>query len=323
MNQKKTEDLEHIVSYSKSPSQRVRALLELSSRFALNDLMRSWMLAREAERDADVLGERKWIAKANTQAGNALWKLGDYLNAQKHFIKAVAHYIVLKDHDGLGNAYCGLGIVHGELRDYPNSLEYFKKGMHESDLAGNKVRSATNLGNIASVYLQLEEYDKALEYFEKGLALKEEQGDMYGVSNMLGGIAGVKVYQGKFDEGAEHLKRQLELCKGNENNFGIATTLMNFGILYHKKNDYRKALDYLEQALLHAESTKIRSIKGKIHKNFGEVYTDMGKSDEALEHYKVYFQLEKETRKKEVMQKTELFNREKSEDNDSEQQQVA
>lgn len=312
INNKSTEELEHIVSDSPDPVQRVHALLELSHRFALKDLLRSWLLAREAQRDAEDLNEKELIAKANVFAGNALWKMGDFMNAQKHYLSATEYYVTLNDRDGLGNALCGLGIVHGSLKDYPQALDYFERALIESEAVGNKLRVANCIGNIGSVYHYFENYTKAEAYFHKALEIHEQLNNSAGIANMLNGLAGIMVYTGKFDEAQEYLDRFMVLQTASENNHGIATGLMNQGIMYYRKGDYRQAISFLEKAMHHADINKVRSLKFDIHKNMADVYTDMGKSEQALEHYKFYFEIEKEMKAKEIKQKAELFERRKN-----------
>ncbi|MCG3164836.1 MAG: Photosystem I assembly protein Ycf3 [Bacteroidia bacterium] len=307
-----TEELEHIVTHSPNAKQRVEALLELSHRVALKDLLRSWLLAREAERDSEELEDNLLLAKANIYAGNALWKMGDYMAAQKHYMKAAELYESLNDHSGLGSAYMGLGIVHGSLKDFPQALEYFEKALAQSEISGNTVSAANAIGNIGSIHHHLENYSKAEAFFHKALEMHEQMNEKPGIANMLNGLAGVKVYNGKFDQAVDYLNRFMDIVTAIENNHGIATGLMNFGILHHKKGDYRKAIDFLEKALLHAESKKVRSVKFAVHKNMADVYTDMGKSDNALEHYKHYFAIEKEIKAKEIKEKAELFERMKN-----------
>ena len=302
-----TEELEHIVNGSGNPLKRVHALLELSHRVALKDLLRSWLLAREAERDAEELGETALLAQANVYSGNALWKLADYMYAQKHFIKAIGYYESISDRDGLGNAFCGLGIVHGSLKDYQQALDYFERALTESEAAGNQKRTANCIGNIGSVHHYLENYDKAEAFFHKALEIHAELNDQNGIANMLNGLAGVKVYQSKFDEAIQYLDRFMIIVNSVENHHGIATGIMNYGILHYKKTDYRQAISFLEKAMHHADSFKVRSVKFDIHKNLADVYTDMGKSEKALEHYKHYFAIEKEIKAKEIKQKSELF----------------
>jgi tetratricopeptide (TPR) repeat protein len=312
LKDKTTEELEHIVTESGSPQKRVEALLELSQRIALKDMLRSWLLAREAERDAEELENDTLLAKANIQAGNALWKMGDYMNAQKHYMKAAELYGNLNDSSGLGQAYTGLGIVHGSLKDFPQALEYFERALAQSEISGSIVSAANAIGNIGSVHHHLDNYSKAEAFFHKALEMHEQMNEKPGIANMLNGLAGVKVYNGKFDQAMDYLNRYLEIVTVIENNHGIATGLMNYGILHHKKGDYRQAIDFLEKALLHAESKKVRSVKFAIHKNMADVYTDMGKSEKALEHYKHYFEIEKEMKAKEIKEKTEMFERMKN-----------
>ena len=273
--------------------------------------MRSWLLAREAERDAEVMGDKSLLAKAGVLAANALWKMGDYVTAQKHYIKASEYCLELNDRNGLGNALCGLGIVHASLKDYPQALNYFEKALTESEAAGNQKRSANCIGNIGSVYHYLENYTKAEAFFHKALEIHEQLNDSNGIANMLNGLAGVKVYQGNFNEAHGYLDRYMAIQTTAENNYGIATGLMNYGILYYKKSDYKQAIHFLEKAMLHADSTKVRSVKYGIHKNLADVYTDMGKSEKALEHYTHYFEIEKEMKAKEIKQKAEMFGRRK------------
>lgn len=308
MKSKSIEELENIINTVNHPVQRVAALLELSERFAMKDLLRSWMLAREAERDAMALGDKPSMAKANIDAANALWKLADFVSAQKHFQNALS-LLEEDEHDLRANAHCGLGIVYGELKEYHYALSYFQKALEESEKARNTLRSANIRGNIGSVYHYLENYDLALEYFYNALKVFETLDYKSGIANMLNGIAGVKVYTGEFDEAKKCLDRYLEINMENDNRHGIATAKMNYGIMYYKKGDYLNALKHLEDAQEKADAWKIRSIKYELHKNFAMVFTDMGKSDMALEHYKRCFEIERETKRKELKQKAEIFKR--------------
>jgi tetratricopeptide (TPR) repeat protein len=312
LKNKTTEELEHIASDSKNRIQKVHALLELSHRLALKDILRSWLLAREAGQDALELNNISLTAQAGIYAANALWKMGDYANAQNHYLKATEHYTKLNDHNGLSNALCGLGIVHGSLKDYPQALDYFERALLESEAAENHTMKANCTGNIGSVHHYLENYTKAEAYFHKALEIHEYLNDNNGIANILNGLAGVKVYTGKFDQAHEYLDRFLVLQTANENNHGIATGLMNYGILYYKKGDYHQAISYLEKSMLHADSFKVRSVKHDIHKNLADVYTDMGKSEQALEHYKHYFEIEKEIKAKDIIQKSQLLERKKA-----------
>jgi tetratricopeptide (TPR) repeat protein len=314
---KTTEELEHIVTDSRNPVKRVEALLELSHRTALKDLLRSWLLAREAERDAEELENETLLAKANVYAGNALWKLGDYEAAQKHYMIANELYEKLNDHNGLSQSLMGLGIVHGSLTNFSLAQKYFEQALAESDLSGNITSAANAIGNIGSVHQQLNNHAKAEAFFHKALEMHEQMNDKPGIANMLNGLAGVKVYNSKFDEAKDYLNRFFELVTALENNHGIATALMNYGILHYKKGDYRQAIDYLEKALLHAESKKVRSVKINIHKHLGFVYTDMGKSQKAIEHHKHYCEIMEEAKATEIREKSELFERMKNAITDS------
>ncbi len=314
LKDRSTEELENIVNVSDIPLQRVEALLELSQRVALKDILRSWLLAREAERDAEELENESMLANAHILSGNALWKMGDYMNAQKHYIAASELYVRLNDSNGLGNALCGLGIIHGSLKNYTQALSYFERALTECEAAGNKTRTANCIGNIGSVHHYLENYSKAEAFFHKAPEMHQQLNEKTGIANMLNGLAGIKVYTGKFDQAKDYLDRYMEIATELENNHGIATGLMNYGIMFYKNGDYHQAISFLEEAIQHADRTKVRSVKFDIHKNLADVYTDMGKSEKALEHYKHYFAIERELKAKEVKEKAELFERRKAAD---------
>lgn len=287
-------ELEELLTLTEDRQERVKLLLELDRLVKGSDLLRSESIAREAVRLASDIDDPVLLAKTYDALANTLWKAGEFVESQEYYFKSLEIFKTLGDWKGMTNAYCGLGIVHGNLNDVANALEFFEKGVQTAEKAGDEVMLAHCLGNIGHVYAKIDDQITALKYFARALAIDRQLGDpgLQGVSNMLGAIAGVMVFQGEYDGAIAKLEESLVIDERIGNRRGIAVTLLNLGIAHRKAGKLAEGISYMQRALSYAGKIHFRSLMPQIHQQMAEVYEMIGDLEESLHHLKLYNEYE-------------------------------
>lgn len=266
--------------------ERIQALMDMNSALLGKDYARSVELCRQAVSLAEELQDDAVTANCHIELARACWKVGDMVEAQHHYDRCRVLNLKMGDHGGLGQAYCGLGIVHGALNDHANAIEFFEKGAQASERAGDDVTLAHNLGNLGMVHRKLNDYTTALRYFARALAIDRALGEAgrQGVANMLTAIAGVMVFQGEYEGAITKLEEALVLHEQTGNPRGMATTYSNIGLTYDKMGQQAHAITYLNRALAMAESIHYKVLVPELHQNLSDLYAAIGDDDEALRH---------------------------------------
>lgn len=312
MDKKEILELERIISYSNNQVERLMALLTLSDEIADSDFLRSWILANEAISEANQTNNRRLLGKAYMLSANALWKMADYSEARNQYEEALNIYGELEEMMGVSRAYCGIGIIYGELEDFESAGVAFKKAIDTSKAAGNEVFAATNLGNLGHVFLRFEEYDKALEAFFGAIEVYETVNYMdQGKANMYGGIAGVKVHLKKFTEGLDYLQLSLDIHRRLDNKRGIATGLRNMGEIHYRIGNFGGAIKFLNESLDLCSRTNYHSLIPEIHQMLARSYSGMGDEANATKHTRYYVDAKKLQKLERLKRQEELLAKQK------------
>ncbi|MEO6305315.1 MAG: tetratricopeptide repeat protein, partial [Bacteroidia bacterium] len=170
----------------------------------------------------------------STIGSNYLFQ-NNYQKAQDYYFKSLKLEEELNNKIGIARAYANIGITfknkgdssakknnlaYAKAKFYPIALDYFLKSLTIAETLGEERGIEVNLGNIGGIYLHIYQYDKALEFFEKSLALSEKHGDKEGSAIKLYNIGNLIAEKG---DSAKSLDA--------------------------KRNEYKKALSYLNHSL--------------------------------------------------------------------------
>jgi two-component system NarL family sensor kinase len=94
----------------------------------------------------------------------------DYIGSEATAINALRYFLELNDYKFIYKTYNTLGILSNELKNYEQSIVYYKKALNYLDKADlGKYSKASLFNNLGTVYKSLENYKKAIEYYESGL----------------------------------------------------------------------------------------------------------------------------------------------------------
>ena len=198
--------------------------------------------------DLRASGDRKLLAQALLEAGQAALAAGDYRRTLQRGSESAALFENLRDPAGQAAALNLTGSAHIYLGDYP----------------------------------------AAVVSYQQALVLDRRQGDARGEINRLNNLASAFFFEGRYLDTLENYQAVLHLAEQNlhepwgPNRRQIAFT--NLAVLYEQLGQNQRALEYYRQALA-GDSALQPSERGQLLSNVGTLYRRLGDAVKALETY--------------------------------------
>lgn len=200
-------------------------------------------------------------------------------------------------------SYYQLGEIHLAIGEYKNAKAYYEEALSVVKLSDQTSANFRINDGLGLCYMHLMDYDNALIYIEKslaigGISLAEEA---RGLCDL--GILNIQL--NRLDEAIEFLAKSYEIRNENKLEDASSTTLIHLGQAYLRKNEPKKAVDYLKKA--EDITTKFNALakKIKVFQLLGEGYRQQGNSKEAIKCFMEYDELNENVRSE---QKRKIFN---------------
>ncbi len=249
---------------------------------------------------AEEIKNQKIEANTLGNIGIVYDKRADYNKALDYYFKALKIKEILGDKSGIANQFGSIGNIYGRLENFPQALEYYFKALKiEEEKVGDKNIIAGLLGSIGIIYMKQGNYNKALDYNLKSLKIAEELGDKEGIAITLRSIAGIyreqadkigpdkkklreQLYKKAFDFNMKSLKMIEELGNKRE----IALGLINIGSLNITLGKFKEAEKQLQRAAIIGNNIGTIDYVMQSEELLSKLYDTLGRSKEALVHYK-------------------------------------
>ena len=179
-----------------------------------------------------------------------------------------------------------IGISYLALNDYENALKYYleaykKKKTHAAPF--DIIRSLFNIGQVYSTQLN---YIKAKEYFEKAFKIIEETNNKDWLIHICLGLGICNIYLAEYDDALTMLNKSLQLAKKHDDNRIYSATLDALGTYYGFQKEYKKSLQYHQQALEISRSLGLSREVSISLANIALMQTNLKMYDEAKSSYK-------------------------------------
>jgi len=144
-----------------------------------------------------------------------------------------------------GKAYNSLGVIHQELEQYPEAIDYYTAAIDHYPVSKRDTLAAGPYYNLGRLYKDI----------------------------------------GQADESAANLYKAVALFDSTDNKVNLARVYNLLGILHRDEDDYDRSIKYHQRALsIREELLDTAKIAGSIN-NIGSVYLEMEYLDMAIEHF--------------------------------------
>jgi CHAT domain-containing protein/Tfp pilus assembly protein PilF len=173
--------------------------------------------------------------------------------------------------------------------------EFYRLNIRSLDLS-LKVRNEKDEGqchnNIGLYFFKINNLSFSIEHFEKALTIAEKYHNNSSISDSLNNLSLVYTDMGVFDKAVDLLSRVLSLDKKLNDEDKFSMDLNNIGIVYRrkalvseKKEDYKTALDYFNQALHLSREREQKQIELKSLNNIGSIYSQLNNYSGGLKYF--------------------------------------
>lgn len=246
--------------------------------------------------------DEKGYAQALNYTGNLYELLGEYDLSLGYYKQALKIAKQNKDVEVQAKAFAAMGKIFKITADYEKAIGAFKKSLSLRIDLDNENAIASSYNWIAETYTQSTDYVRAMEYYNKSIELRKKNNSKELPWSYLG-IAGLYKKMGQYNRAIENYQNSLSLYEKVTGDKCDLFCYKGLGEVYVELQDHEKSTGYLINAMQLAGSMGKKSILYEIHKLLAENYESTKQYKTALEHYRIYQQLQEEVLNSEMLNK--------------------
>lgn len=198
---------------------------------------------------SEKLNDKYFKHKIFIVLGKYYVQQNEYTTSLNYYLKSKDYFEGTKDLYNLAKIYNGLGILYFEMGDFDNCIANFNKAF----AIYNKTRDRRGIGvfyaNMGNVYMIKEDYAKAKDYQYKSLSTFKGLKDTVSIVSCMINISNIDSNLKNYNSSFKMLNEALVLSEEINNNRLKERILLNFGLIYSDKNDFKNARNYLKQQL--------------------------------------------------------------------------
>jgi len=282
------------LQYAQDNSEKVKSLLKISKFHWKNDFARSMDYSQQALVIATKMKESSLIAASHHMLGGTLLLMGDLDKGLQQYLKSLKLYEELKDPDKIIETIQSIGVLYGNLQDYNQALEFFRKAI---SLYNERLTEKGNSSfrkiyavyvNIGSVYGAKGEDRSALEYYLKGLELAEAQGEYKELGVIYYNLAKCHFNLMEFEKAYGFIQNSLAIYTKTSDKRGIATCNLALGNYYIGIEEFPMAGAAVQKALNQGKEVGSLQIQQYAYQLMSLVYEETNQHNKSLGAYKLY-----------------------------------
>lgn len=235
--------------------------------------------------NAEKYGYVKEHAHLLRLLGLGYYDQGNYAQAFIHFNESHKKCVSIKDSVGIASAINNLAIVYSDMGYYEKALQLDLELLELSKTINDKELIADAYNNLAVDYF--DNYnDKALEYYKKALNLYLNENISEGIDLVYNNIGGLFLEQEEYDSAQYYLYKNI--YPKSTNNEYLTNTYRYLAEIEYAKNNFNKAILFLEKALALARETEIVYDIEYVAELLHLCYFEIGKFEKAYHMQQLY-----------------------------------
>ena len=253
------------------------------------------------------VGSRAIEARCVNGLGLAFQKLGDYGNAMTNFLESLRLVQEIGDEAGRVRALSNIASVHAELGEYRQALELHMEAISGARAVGYVIYECSTAVNAVVDYYRLGQYEESLRLGEETLAKVRTHGLRQYEGVLLTYRALTLHDLDRFDAALRVCQDALPVmeCIGDREYASYLLTVQ--GRVLAKLGREEDALHSLTRALALARDIGAKVREAEAHRWLSHVLECRGNLQSALEHSRVYHELERTIHAEDVARKTRVL----------------
>lgn len=183
---------------------------------------------------------------------------GDNKNAIDKYIKSIKGAQKINYLFGEATASINLASLLSQQKQLDEALKYLQRALVISNQLKDKRIEAITIQSIASHFILKNQNDSAEVYLVKSIRIYQKLNDINGLAEAYNSLGVLYYRTGRSSIALEQHFKALELFRQTNNQMQLSNTYYDIATLlfkfYHKKDDYLKALTYLDSSLYCAKT---------------------------------------------------------------------
>jgi tetratricopeptide (TPR) repeat protein len=233
---------------------------------------------------AKKLGDARTEAESSLILGEVYSKRGQIDVALGYLGQSEDLFSQLEDKASLSSVHYALGTISEDSGEFQNALEEFKKSQRyakEADLDISRGKAVLGVGRILG---KKGEYDKSYRELMKAVRVLEKNDALeelaLGYANL-----GATAFFLDVDEAKEWFEKSIEVAERVGDTRLIGCGWMNIAACLIEEKRYGVALEHLKQALPNIARIDEKGMLSSLHIQFGIVYREQGKWNDARDSF--------------------------------------
>jgi len=225
----------------------------------------------------------KGSASANVIIGLLYLDRGQFLLAKQYCLKGLSAGLTCKEPYSVALAYNALGDLSYIKKDYLKSLRFYFSALKLSKQLNDYRRIANTLKNIGAIYVELKDAEKSESFLIQALDLYKQLKDQNNQAIIANHLADAYRLQGYDLKALYHYLLALEIYRESGSAYDVAAVLNNIGTVFLNRNQYKKALPYLQESQLIDATMNDKKSLVKVLGSLSKVYYFIEKKDSAMD----------------------------------------
>ncbi len=224
----------------------------------------------------EKIKDRKSIAASLNNIANIYASRGEFDKALEHYKRAKKDREDLNDQYGLSATLQNIGILYGEMEEYDKSKRYLKEGLQTRRKIGDLRGIAESLSNIADILVETNEYDEALEYYQKSIEIVEHIGQKLMMAYNYRPMAELYFRMGDMQKTQELCTRALKLAEDIGNEQIVANAYRNLGMMHREQARWNESIEDFEKSINFLREKDAPRSLGLTYHEFGLMWIKKG-----------------------------------------------
>ncbi len=197
------------------------------------------------------------LALIYSSTGAVYDRIGETDMALRSYEKALAMQINSTNHKDLTATLNNIAVIYSKKNNVEKQYEYYHRAylIARKHNLKNQITTIVTKG-LGDVFYKRKDFINAIKYFEEGIELAQEIGNKKGYVVNLIGLAKIEFDQGKIKEALEHASIAMQVANEVDMPVNISESANLLGLIYQRKGNYRKALEYFEIEKVAVERVK-------------------------------------------------------------------
>lgn len=277
---KETKTAVNTAAESKS---RVNLLCDIGTEFLAGNTDSSMYYAEKARILAIQAGYKIGEGNATRLMGIAREYMGEFMEAQMFYRKALDIFEKAKDYRMIANSYNDIGIIYEEFADYPEALGSYFNALRLFIKIKDKNGQASVMPNIGNVYSNIDSLDKAIEYYLKSISILKGSGKSRGLDGIYTDLASCYASQNKHSLAKEYYLKALYMRIADNNLYGLSNSYQNLGNFYSSIKSYDTAILYTRRSLQISDSINDENGKAWAWHHLGSIHYELNNYAQAID----------------------------------------